>query len=73
MSEYGSDCNLGYDSDLEWQENKTNLIVPDTKEMRSHQKDFTLIKASFNCSLTKIITKEKEFEPLRITVEEEDK
>ena len=52
--EQGSSCNLDYATDLVWVKKDTRDIVEDNEEMRSHQKDFDLINASFNCGLDHI-------------------
>ena len=56
--EDGGSCNLEYGTSLEWIDRKTKEIVQDNPEMRSHQDDFDLIYASFDCGLLKIIKKD---------------
>ena len=53
--EQGGSCNLGYDTDLEWYRKSDMVVIADTPEMRSHQKDFELVYASPSCGLKEII------------------
>ena len=69
--ENGSDCNLRYTTSLKWVDRKNSEIVEDTPEMRSHQMDFDLKDISMDCSLLKIICKDKIFYPEIITGGEE--
>ena len=64
--ENGSDCSLKYETNLRWIRKSDSVIVPDTPEMRSHQKDFELKNVSLSCKLFKIITAEKVFYRVRV-------
>lgn len=61
--EQGSECNLGYTTNLFWFHKITGDYTPDSNKMRMHQNDYNLHNASSDCKLIKIISEDEELEP----------